>query len=142
MMMISVALIVPLTVFLLVGMFGFPKVMIPLAAVVTVIGGFLRLLYAILFEDNTPPHRVPYATASAQFPHTAFAPQSTLQHAAPPSRPALPMGNVPNSVVAPASLWKRADTGELIQPPSVTENTTRLLEHPIAVKDSGERQQH
>lgn len=142
MMMMSVALIVPLTVFLLVGMFGFPRVMIPLAAVLTVIGGLLRMMYAMFFEDNSTPHRLPYASAPAQFPQAAFAPQNTLQHAAPPLRPALPMSNVPNSIAAPAGSWKRADTGELVQPPSVTENTTRLLEHPVVVKDSGERQRH
>lgn len=144
MMMMSVALIAPVVVFLLVGMLGFPKHLIPLAAVLTVVGGFLRMLYAMFFEDNAMTHKMPYASAHAQFPPAAFAQnQNTLPHSATsPSRPALPFGNIPNNAPTPVGSWKRADTGELVQPPSVTENTTRLLEHPVAVEDAGERKQN
>lgn len=140
MMMASVALIAPVTVFLLVGMLGFPRQLIPLAAILTVIGGFLRMLYALFFENDASPRRTHYpVNASAQFPLNTYAQPNTLPHTQSNYRPALPLGNVPNATPLPVGSWKRPDTGELTTPPSVTENTTRLLERPAAGEESGER---
>jgi hypothetical protein len=56
--------------------------------------------------------------------------QPVPMHVAPPQfapqgqAPALP----PPAARMPASSWRRPNTAELANPPSVTENTTRLLE--------------
>ena len=70
------------------------------------------MLYARLFSDNTVPGVL---NRSAQ--------TSTL--GPPPARTALPPANttyIPNT-------GPRVRTNELVQPPSVTENTTRLLDN-------------
>jgi hypothetical protein len=70
--------------------------------------GLLRMIYAVLFGDD----------ASQSQPHSA----PSLRDAAQQS---LPQGQG-----TPVSDWKRspAGTAEMVRPPSVTENTTRLLD--------------
>ncbi len=46
----------------------------------------------------------------------------TSQNALPPQQT-----QSAQSYVAPANVWKTADTGDLVRPPSVTEGTTKLL---------------
>jgi len=116
-LLLSGILLVPIL-----GMFAsfssssFPQMMAILAALLCFIGGPLRMLYAALFEEGAPnPMRhyqqpVPMHVAPPQFaPHA--------------QAPALP----PPAARAPSS-WRRPNTAELANPPSVTENTTRLLE--------------
>jgi hypothetical protein len=96
---------------------SFPQMLTMLAALICFVGGPLRMLYAALFEEGAPnpmrqyPQPVPMHVAPPQF--------------APPGQaPALP----PPAARMPASGWRRPNTAELANPPSVTENTTRLLE--------------
>lgn len=76
--------------------------------------GLLRMLFAAIFEEGAsaqPPFQAsqqPYSIPSPQ-----FAPQ---QQVLPPYTP-------------PVDLPRRVDTAEHLEPPSVTENTTRLLEN-------------
>jgi hypothetical protein len=88
-----------------------------LAAVILFIGGPLRMLFAGLFEDgaSTRPRLAP----ASYMPPAMPAPRGT-----PVRGSALP----PQSV-NPASGWRpRPNTAEILQPPSVTESTTRLLD--------------
>jgi hypothetical protein len=88
-----------------------------LLGVPVVIAGFLRLLYALIFEDKAPaaPANEPslYAQPTAQ---TQFDPRA---HA----------GALPPGELRPAQglFSRRADTTEFAPPPSVTDHTTRLL---------------
>jgi hypothetical protein len=91
--------------------------LLAIAAIICFVGGPLRMLYAGLFEEGAPtrPHLSP----------------SLYAQAAPP-RPGMPSHRgaaLPPASVNPASAWRRPNTAELAQPPSITENTTRLLEN-------------
>jgi hypothetical protein len=92
---------------------AFPQILAALAAIICFIGGPFRMLYAGLFEEGAPrryPVYGPPISAPQQFgpprQHTALPP--------PPARP--------------PSAWRKPNTAELANPPSVTENTTRLLD--------------
>ena len=85
-----------------------------LAAVVLFIGGPLRMLYAALFEQGAPRPLYPSTVVN-------YAP-SALQ---PPPR----VNALPPAPANPAGGWRRPNTAELADRPSVTENTTRLLNH-------------
>lgn len=77
----------------------FPELLIPLCAILGILGGILRMLYAAIFEEGRP------ALAEAQVAPASYLPPSYTP-------PALPQRN----------------TAEIKAPPaSVTENTTRLL---------------
>jgi hypothetical protein len=96
----------------------FLEILVAIAAILCFVGGPLRMLYAAIFEEGAPqrPH----------FPQPSYAPpampvRSPLQGHTPASLPPPPAN--------PAGAWRsRPKTAELVQPPSITENTTRLLE--------------
>lgn len=93
-----------------------PELLTALSAVIGFVGGPLRILYALIFEQGAPPHYV-------VLPH--YSPPNTPAHLnAPPRQAALPP-----SYGTPATAYgQRPHTAEMATPPSVTENTTRLLE--------------
>jgi len=95
----------------------FPQMLAILAALVCFIGGPLRMLYAALFEEGAPkPVRQYGPPQMPMHVPQQFVPQG--QHNALPPPPARSQGS-----------WRsRPNTAELVNPPSVTENTTRLLE--------------
>ena len=115
--MLSTMLIVPLVIFLGVAMMGLPGELIPLTAVILTMGGLLRILYAVFLEDNAPAGKPELP------PHYAPPPM--------PARLSTPQRGsaLPPAQSVPVPGWRRpADTSELAAPPSVTENTTRLLD--------------
>ena len=94
----------------------FLEILAGLAAIICFIGGPLRMLYAGLFEEGAPkpvPHYGP--------PIPMHVPQQFTPH---PQAHALP----PQPARSPGAWRRRPNTAELANPPSVTENTTRLLE--------------
>jgi len=95
-----------------INLFGF---FTALAAVLCFIGGPLRMLFAALFEEGAPTRQ--FAVPSS------YAPQAI------PPRPAARVSALPPASVNPASQWRpRPQTAEILQPPSVTDHTTRLLD--------------
>ena len=86
-----------------------------MAAVICFAGGILRMLYAGLFEDGAPKQ-----------------PHIVMPYYAPPVPSALPADRsaaLPPKPAAYQGAWlQRPNTAELVRPPSVTENTTRLLD--------------
>lgn len=114
-MLLSGAVIVPL--FGVMASFGnsaFLEILTAFAAIICFIGGPLRMLYAAVFEEGAPRRVGPYVPMA---PKPQFGPPMH-QHTLPPP-PAHPVGGG----------WRaRPNTAELVTPPSVTENTTRLLE--------------
>jgi hypothetical protein len=83
------------------------------AAILCFLGGPLRMLYAALFEEGARPHQ--YVVPSTY---------------APPAIPApVRLAALPQASATPTAGWRaRPETGEIVQPPSVTDHTTRLLE--------------
>jgi hypothetical protein len=115
-LLLSGAVIVPLLgVMASFGHSAFLEILMAFAAIICFIGGPLRMLYAGLFEEGAPsPARMygPPPVARQQFG------PPVQHHALPP----------PPVRTAPGSWRPRPNTAELPTPPSVTENTTRLLE--------------
>lgn len=118
MLMLSTFLIVPIVTILSVNLFyGVSQIIIPLTAIVCFVGGLLRMLYALLMEDSTP--QMDFGQMGA------YAPPATPQFDRPVHNAALPP-----AAANQAPSWRpRPNTAEIYQPPpSITENTTRLLD--------------
>src|SRR5690349_13871207 len=93
----------------------FLEILTALAAIICFMGGPLRMLFAAVFEEGAPKPLRMYGPAPMHVPQQ-FAPH--VQSPALPPPPARPQPS-----------WRpRPNTAELVNPPSVTENTTRLLE--------------
>jgi hypothetical protein len=114
MLMLSTLLLVPLVSIISVNFLGNPEVIIPLTAIFCFVGGLLRILYAVLMEDEVAPleaNSMPGYSAPAM---TQF--DSSVRNVLPP---------------APANAatgWRPPlNKSDVYQPPSITENTTRLL---------------
>ncbi|HEY7784004.1 MAG TPA: hypothetical protein VIB00_04730 [Pyrinomonadaceae bacterium] len=95
----------------------FLNILLAVTAIICFLGGPLRMIFAGLFEEGAP--------SRTYMPMNAYAP-------VPPIRPAVPgrnVGALPPPTATPTGAWRpRPTTAELAQPPSVTENTTRLLD--------------
>jgi hypothetical protein len=117
MLMLSTILVVPIVAILSVNLlWEVSHIIIPLTALFCFVGGLLRILYALLMEDSTPQ------IDSGQL--TSYASPGTPQFNRPASH-----AELPPAAVNPAANWRqRPNTAEIYQPPSITENTTRLLD--------------
>jgi hypothetical protein len=93
---------------------SFLEILAALAAIICFMGGPLRMLYAAIFEEGAPRPIGAYGPPPVQAPQQ-FVPRGQNPALAPP--PARSQGG-----------WRRPNTAELANPPSITENTTRLLE--------------
>ena len=83
------------------------------AAILCFMGGPLRMLYAALFEEGAPPRPYPMPSTFAQ----------------PSIPPPVRLAALPQPNATPTAAWRRPQTAEILQPPSVvTDHTTRLLE--------------
>jgi len=108
-------LVVPITAIISMAI-GIEPWAVAIAATLFVVGGLLRMLYAAFFESAIPLGGDP-ATLEAQRPAFLNRPPT---HALPPQQ------SVPVTAYAPpAGNWR--ETNDL-EPRSVTEHTTRLLE--------------
>lgn len=116
MLMLSTLLVVPILAIITVNLMEpISHIIIPLAAIFCFIGGLLRMLYALLMEDAVaePEDNISgaYAAASPSLDRPAF------------------KGSLPPASAANTASWRpRPNTAEIYQPPSITENTTRLLD--------------
>ena len=123
MLMLLTALVVPVSA-LLAKLGLLPREFVALAVLICPIGGFLRLVYALMFEEGAR-NRKPAATAPPPAYNTHATPAQFRQGPAEASA-------LPPQQSRPASDFKsgrRIETAEMAQPPSVTENTTRLLDN-------------
>ena len=83
-----------------------------LTAIICFVGGPLRMLFAAIFEQGAPKYPFPM-----QPTYTPVIPPAPRPNALPPPS------------VNPASQWRqKPQTAEILQPPSVTDSTTRLLD--------------
>jgi hypothetical protein len=98
------------------GNSAFLEILTAFAAIICFLGGPLRMLYAAVFEEAAPnPFQQP-----RPFVSTPGAPHQFNPHVQPAA--------LPPKHVQPPSWRSRPITAELATPPSVTENTTRLLD--------------
>jgi len=112
MLMLSTVLLVPLMAIISVFILGRPEIFVSLTAMFCFIGGLLRILYALLMEDSAP-------AASQEI--AGYAPPQFERYAS--------SASLPPASANPTSRWQpRPNTAEIYQPPSITENTTRLLD--------------
>ncbi len=115
-LMLSTVLLVPLVAIIGVAVLDLPGAIVGITAVTCFLGGLLRIFYALLMEESVAPMNLESMAGYAQ--------SAAPQFGRPAQNPALPPASVN---VAPA--WRqRPNTAEIYQPPSVTENTTRLLD--------------
>lgn len=88
-----------------------------LAAIICFVGGPMRMLYAALFEES--------AQRRAVMPQGAYVPPPMP----PPLNASARVSALPPATVNPANSWRdRPQTAEIVQPRSVAEGTTRLLD--------------
>jgi len=90
-----------------------------LSAIICFLGGALRMLFAAIFEEAAVPSRF--------VPMSGYAPPTI---SVPPLGPARVTALPPQSVNTAGSWAARPHTAEIVQPPSVTDSTTRLLGKP------------
>lgn len=117
---LSGALIVPLLGIIVVGILNFEGYIVGIAALLTFLGGILRMLYAILFESSHPGDETLEDTI-IETKQKLFSKKSNA-NALPPQQ------SIPVSNYVPPTAGNWRDTNDL-QPSSITENTTKLLEN-------------
>jgi len=111
-LMLSTLLIVPLVAVVTVFFDLHGELLVPITAISLFVGGLLRVFYALLMEDAIAPVN---QTSDGQLE------QFQIRGATP--------NRLPAGAAEPVSEWRRRpDTAEIYQPPSITENTTRLLD--------------
>ena len=98
---------------------GFSTYFVGLAALILFLGGFLRLIYAAIFESGNPHDK----TLEENVMQTAqkFLSKKQNAKALPPSQ------SIPVDNYAPPRQVDWRDTNDL-EPPTVTDNTTKLLQ--------------
>lgn len=114
-LMLSTLFIVPLVAIIGVAALDLPAVIVGITAITFFLGGLLRIFYALLMEEPVAP--VNSETVSG------YSQPAAPQFVRTPEHRGLP----PVSVNATSPWRSRPNTAEIYQPPSVTENTTRLL---------------
>ncbi len=114
-LMLSTILLVPLVGILGVVILNLPAGIVGITAVSCFLGGLLRIFYALLMEDSVAPITSEPTSEYAQPGMPQFG-QAAQNSGLPPAS-------------AHAAAWRsRPNTAEIYQPPSVTENSTRLLD--------------
>lgn len=120
MLMLSTMLLVPLMAIITSFITGGEEFFIPIVAISCFVGGLLRIIYALMFEEKFSPG-VPVAVPQyvpPGMPAQMNAAAATHNAALPPRQ----------STPVPSFMQpRRGNTAELVHPPSVTDHTTRLL---------------
>lgn len=105
---------------------------LPLLGVALFMGGILRLLYALLFQEGAV--RQPKMNASFQYIAPAMPYQPGMGNRAGSELP------LSHSIPARSFMPPQGNTSEIAPPPSVTEHTTRLLRHDAQEEPGKEKQ--
>lgn len=96
--------------------------LVPVVAILGFMGGLLMMLFSWLFLEN----ETKYAAGPVSYPDQTT--QANLYGRSADRNVLPPQQAEPTSTfVPPMNSWKAPDTGELVEPGSVTENTTKLL---------------
>ncbi|CAN5745255.1 hypothetical protein BH20ACI4_BH20ACI4_09620 [soil metagenome] len=119
MLFLSGVLIVPLLAIIFVGIMNIEGYIVGIAALLTFIAGLLRMLFAVLFESGNPNENTLEENVLAT--SQKFLNKQKNKNALPPEQ------SIPTSAYVPPTAGNWRDTSDL-EPSSVTENTTKLLE--------------
>lgn len=114
-MLVGSLLVVPI-ISILYPFLQFPNVFIPIAAVISFMGGLLRIIYAYMFEEKEE------VIFEQNIPNANMIGGKTSQNALPPEQ------SIPITDYAPPPPGSWHTTNDLIQPPSVVEETTKFLQ--------------
>ena len=112
-------LMVPLIAIIFAGIFNTEGFIVAIAALLTFVAGILRMLYAFLFESGNPNENTLEENVLAT--SQKFLNKQKNKNALPPQQ------SIPTSTYEPPTTGNWRDTSDL-EPSSVTENTTKLLE--------------
>ena len=105
---------------------GMPDEIVGMMAVICFLGGLLRMLYAVLFEEGGAKTYMSPMAGAPSLPVAAYTPPGQpLFGNTPPAVSALPP---PSVTPIAANYWRGASDTQEIVPSSVTEHTTRTLE--------------
>ena len=113
-------LVVPLVAIISVLMLGIRPWGIPMAAITLFVGGLLRMAYAAMFESPIPSGKT--------LDESAYAGAQRLLNRQPTAHGLPPQQSYPVSFYVQPAAGNWRDTSDL-QPTSVTEGTTKLLEN-------------
>ncbi len=119
MLFMSGILIVPLLAIIFVGILNFEGFIVAIAALLTFLGGILRMLFALLIESGNPNENTLEENVLAT--GQKFLNKQKNKNVLPPQQ------SIPASAYVPPTAGNWRDTSDL-EPSSVTENTTKLLE--------------
>lgn len=118
MLMLSGVLIVPLLA-ILSDALNFGEMIVAISAIITFVGGFVRLIYALIFESGVP------VVSKDEGLLDAF--KQNLIEKAKGKKELPPQQTEPVSTYVPPQQGNWRDTKDLVKT-SVTENTTKLLD--------------
>lgn len=131
-LLIGTFLIVPLIAIISAALNLDPS-LVAIAAIISFCGGILRMIYAVFFEEAgqaTVPNKLLPDAAGNIF--NSLNRSSNQQNALPPQPANFAAVDStytpPEKAKFPNRGWREANTNELEVPPSVTENTTKLLD--------------
>ena len=119
MLFLSGILIVPLLGIVLVGILNTEGYIVGIAALLTFLGGLLRMIYALLFEPNEAD--------GTSLEENVMETSRTLLNKKQTANALPPEQSIPTSAYVPPNAGHWRDTNDL-QPSSVTDHTTKLLE--------------
>lgn len=122
MMLMLATVLVPMLAILNNYLWFPPEVLIALTAAVGYIGGFLRIIFALVFEEGAP--KIVYVPTPQHQMNPVYQPPPPQSIGSSYTGAALP----PHQS-QPVTSWRpTTNTSEIMQPPlSITESTTRLL---------------
>lgn len=119
MLFLSGILIVPLMGIIFTGIFNTDGFIVGIAALLTFLGGLLRIIYALLFEPNE--------TDGASLEENVMETSRTLLNKKQNANALPPSQSIPTTAYVPPTAGHWRDTNDL-QPSSVTDHTTKLLD--------------
>lgn len=117
-MLIGTFLLVPL-LGILSAEFHFSPALVAITAILSFVGGLLRIIYALMFESSNPNDMTLEESVIAT--SQKFLNKQKPQNALPPEQ------SIPTAAYVPPTAGNWRDTSDL-EPSSVTEHTTKLLE--------------
>ncbi|HSK71915.1 MAG TPA: zinc ribbon domain-containing protein [Pyrinomonadaceae bacterium] len=120
MLFFSGILLVPLLAIIVVGILEFEGYLVGIVALLTFLGGILRMIFALLFESSDPSEKT--------LEENVYESAQTLLNKKQEAKGLPPQQSIPTSAYVPPTAGNWRDTNDLQNPSSVTEETTRLLE--------------
>lgn len=119
MLFFSGILLVPLLGIIIVGILNFEGYLVGITALLTFLGGVLRMIFALLFESNDPTEKT--------LEENVYQSAQTLLNKKQKSKSLPPPQSIPASGYIPPTAGNWRDTNDLDKVPSVTEHTTKHL---------------